>query len=105
MSRETIIETPPTESDLLQEVYRRVVQIHYPLAEGVGLTEREKRCYQALTDLLDFLETATYPSERLAALERVARLARRAAGARRDLDGALADLSALEDRSGGAARD
>jgi hypothetical protein len=58
MSRETVIQTPPTESDLLQEVYRRVVQIHYPLAEGVGLTEREERCYRAVTDLLDFLEAA-----------------------------------------------
>ena len=58
MSRDTTSQTrPPPPADVLDEVYRRIVEVHYALAEtGTPNEELHRWCIGRLMDLLEYLE-------------------------------------------------
>jgi hypothetical protein len=55
---------PPREPEadtLLQEIYRQLVAIHYPLAEAPRVDQDlHRRTLQRLTALLDYVDDATH---------------------------------------------
>ena len=78
-------------------MYRRLVPIHHALATADRPTEESHAwCMHELMSVLAFISGKSYSSERLAALESVARAARRAIQAPAGLDRALARLSVAE---------